>query len=99
MCGKDYESTPIVIGCTNCNERGCHLCEEGYFRLSCCPRELIGFELAEAINLAAMCGNGDWPVDGGLLSQSAWFVELKRHLESEQGRIEAEKLDGNVRKQ
>jgi len=49
---------------------------------------LIGSELTEAINLAGMCGGGDWPVSGGLLAQSAWFISLKQMLDSERNQIE-----------
>jgi hypothetical protein len=44
--------------------------------------------MTEAINLAGMCGSGDWPVEGGLLRQSAWFVSLKQALESEVNTIQ-----------
>lgn len=51
----------------------------------------------EAINLASYAMRGDWPRLGGMLDQSAWFVDLVSRLESEQNRIDkqvAEKLYG-----
>ena len=48
--------------------------------------------MSAAINLAGWAMKGQWPIAGGLLDQSAWFVDLVSMLESEQGRIEAEQL-------
>ena len=63
---------------------------DGYYILSECPLENVGPELIEAINLAGMCGQSDWPIAGGLLDQSSWFLDLKRRLDSETNKIEAE---------
>lgn len=49
--------------------------------------------MGDAIRLAAMSGNGDWPVAGGLLDQSAWCLELKQTLTSEHNRIESEQME------
>lgn len=49
--------------------------------------------MIEAINLASMSGGGDWPVTGGLMDQSAWFLQLKQALDSDQNQIEAEQME------
>ena len=46
--------------------------------------------MMEAINLAAYAMRGDWPIRGGMLDQSAWFVDLVSRLESEQNKIDKE---------
>jgi len=48
--------------------------------------------MAAAVNMAGMCGSGDWPVAGGLLDQSAWFVSLYQTLAGFEAKIEREKL-------
>lgn len=99
MCGKEFGEGAVQIGCPVCDETGqgpggrCEYCRDGYFLLDHCPREFIGFGFAEAVNLAGMSGGGDWPVTGGLLDQSAWFVNLKRVLDNEQGRIQIEQME------
>lgn len=62
--------------------------------ISECPREYVGGEMIHAINLASMCGGGDWPVAGGLLDQSSWFVSLKQHCRNERSKLEAEESNG-----
>lgn len=55
-----------------------------------CPRAFIGTDLIAAINMATMSGGGDWPVEGGLLDQAAWFLSLKQTIDNEHNRIESE---------
>jgi len=75
-----------------CNESGCESCgDKGVFEVDC-PREFVG-ELAAEINIAAMCKDGIWPVSGGLLDQSNWFVELHQMLNAEQNRNEFENME------
>lgn len=52
----------------------------------------MGPEFIAAVNLASVCGDGDWPVAGGLMDQSAWFLSLYQRLESEMNLIEKEKM-------
>ena len=64
--------------------------EAGYWRLDHCPQKYIGGDMMEAINLAAYAMRGDWPIRGGMLDQSSWFVDLVSRLESEQNKIDKE---------
>jgi len=57
-----------------------------------CPKQFIGYRLSRAISLAAMSGNGDWPIEGGMLRQSSWFMDLKQTLDAEHAKIENEDL-------
>lgn len=82
---------PIEIECTQCNGKGCNDCGDvGAWLLDHCPQKFIGQDMMEAINLAAYAMRGDWPIVGGMLDQSAWFVDLVSRLESEQNRIDKE---------
>ena len=90
----------FLIACVQCNETGriggeiCEECDgEGYVQINECPREMVGSEMVDAINVAGMCSNGLLPVTGGLLDQSAWFLSLLESLNSETARIEAERLE------
>ena len=50
-------------------------------------------DLSLSINLASMSGDGDWPIAGGLLDQSAWFVNLYQQLKSDEARIDSDKWE------
>jgi len=56
-----------------------------------CAREFIDHEISEACYYASMCGKGDWPIAGGLLDQSYWFVQLKAFRQGELNQIENER--------
>lgn len=49
--------------------------------------------MTTAINLAGYASKGHLPVAGGLLDQSAWFVDVWSTLESDQSRIDAEQAE------
>lgn len=63
---------------------------EGTIEIDQCPRKYIGVEITEAVNVASLCGNGILPVSGGLLDQSAWFVNLWNQLQHDQNQIESD---------
>jgi hypothetical protein len=73
--------------------KDCDYCKEGVFSLSECPRRYVGVELTQAINYASLAIKGQWPVLGGVLDQSAWFVDLVQSLDSEQNAIDAERAE------
>ena len=62
-------------------------------RLTQCPREFIGSDLADAINIAAMASKGFLPVAGGLMDQAKWFTDLWAILEADQNQIDAERME------
>ena len=69
----------------------CQHCKDGFVEIPECPMEYVGGEFIDAANMASLSGKGDWPVAGGLLDQSAWFVSLVQRLRSERDRIDSER--------
>ena len=93
MCHRECnrpDGIANMVACPVCDGVGCEACDEGYFEVTC-PHRFVG-DLARFINLAGMCGDNCLPVAGGLLDQSAWFLSLYQRLNSEQNRIESEKI-------
>lgn len=100
----------VVIECPICKGTGkgvtlspekslpCPHCQDGQFIIPGCPQTYIGSEIAGAANLASMCGQGDWPVAGGLLNQAAWFVEFKRKLDADINQIQDEEIEKNAKR-
>lgn len=80
--------------CPSCCGEGCSHCDDGYFQIKQCPREFIGYEFIEAINLA--CMNDLLPVAGGLMDQTPWFLQLKRVFASDCSQIQNERTESNV---
>ena len=101
VVNKEY---PVQMDCPTCGGAGvlrantdeqaeCDQCDGmGRFDLDECPRKYIGQDLTECINYAAMASKGVWPVSGGLLDQSAWFVSLVQRLEAEMSIIDTERM-------
>lgn len=61
--------------------------------LTQCPKAFVGQEMVEPINFAGWAMKGNWPVQGGLLDQAAWFVDMVGQLESAQNEIDAERAN------
>ena len=90
----------VSVQCVACEESGnvngsvCLECGgRGFISLNECPREFVGQELTEAINIASLCVNGVLPVSGGVMDQSAWFISVWQQLQSEQAKIDAEEAE------
>lgn len=47
--------------------------------------------MTEFVNLATLAIRGSYPIAGGTLEQSAWFINAMQTLESEINRIDAER--------
>lgn len=103
--GVVSEEYPVQMECPICggcglvdaitDERGeCGQCNGlGRFELAECPRKFIGQELTECINYASLASKGDWPVAGGILDQSAWFVALVQRLEADTNAIDKVRME------
>lgn len=90
------ELRPIFIECPTCGNQGCDECgKTGKYQLTECPKKYVGSDLVGAINLAAYAMKGSWPVDGGTLNQSAWFLDLVQTLENEQNLIDRDIAERN----
>lgn len=48
--------------------------------------------MSEAVNYAGWVEKGLLPIAGGLLDQSAWFIEVCNRLISDTNRLEAERM-------
>ena len=67
----------------------CETCNGyGRFDLTSCPRQYVGPELSDEINLIAFANKGHLPEPGGLLDQPAKFVTVWRTLEADQNTID-----------
>ena len=53
--------------------------------------------MTQAINLANYASKGLMPVAGGVMEQSAWFLEMLSTLESDQNKIDLEKAERSRR--
>ena len=82
-----------LIQCVTCEgaDPNCEACDgKGTTEITECPMQYVGNDMIDAVNIAAMCGKGDWPIDGGLLNQSAWFLDFTQRLKHETQTIEAD---------
>jgi hypothetical protein len=59
--------------------------------LTICAKRYVGSELVKAINLASLADK-HLPAAGGILDQSAWFVDLWTTIQNEQNKIDAERI-------
>lgn len=76
-----------------CCGTGCDQCGEGYWQLEECPRRYLGSQWIEAAKLVRHAKAGHWPVPGGLLAQSSWFVRLVEALTSDVDKIDSKRLE------
>ena len=44
--------------------------------------------------MAIQAEKGFLPISGGLLDQSAWFLDLRAAMTNEQNKIDAERIEG-----
>lgn len=85
--GTDRE--PIEIECPLCDGDGCDECEEGYLKIPDCPNRFCK-ELIPAVNMIELFEKGLPPIAGGVLDQSAWFIECVRTFQSEEASVKAD---------
>ena len=85
---EDY----ALIDCPHCNGEQCEKCGgEGTFRLSQCPRSYVDASMTDVVNIAALASKGSYPVAGGTLDQSAWFIQAMQTLESDINQLDNER--------
>lgn len=88
------EQYPLQIACPTCDEHGCSECdEEGWIRITQCPKTIVDREIMSFIELADYAKNGLFPVSGGALEQSQSFLAACRFLWSEDNRAEMQQMD------
>ena len=76
-----------------CEGEGCEHCDDGQYRLTTCARRYVDGYLVRAINMVSNMDNGLLPTAGGLLDQSAWFLDLRTALTNEQNIIDTERME------
>lgn len=83
----------MTIACTRCDENGCEDCGQlGYVELPGCPKKYAGKEMADLVMYAELMQKGLPPVTGGVLDQSASFIEAATFYWSEIDRGRAEQF-------
>jgi len=75
--------------CPSCAGRGCQYCDAGFILVEGCPNRECG-DIIDAIFAFDLFAKGTPPIVGGLLDQSAWFVEAAQRLRHDEAMIKAE---------
>lgn len=90
---ENTDHEPTYIDCTECNgsPEGCEHCDQGKWRPDgLCPNRYCS-DVAPVVRLIEMFNkHGMPPITGGVLDQSAWFINAAWHWENEKAQIEAE---------
>lgn len=84
------EQSPAEIECPVCGGAGCSECERGWFTVTECPSRYIGQELIQDIQVVT-CSEHHLPAAGGILDQTAWWMELTTTLQSDEAKIRDDK--------
>jgi len=88
---KATETSPRRIACPLCNEAGCDECDnEGHFEIVGCPQRAIDRDVIDFLTYADFAKQGTFPVAGGTLDQSSWFLQATQFLLAEERKVEAE---------
>jgi len=86
---KDVVGQKLTVECPTCGGVGCGACNNGQFDLNQCPQEFCR-EVVPALGLIDRFNDGQAPVDGGVLDQSAWFVDAANFIKREDAIIKSE---------
>jgi hypothetical protein len=76
------ESEPIDLQCPACDGEGCEECNEGWFKLDGCPNRYCR-TVVPAIELIDLFEKGLPPVSGGVLNQSASFLNAAKYFDQQ----------------
>jgi hypothetical protein len=77
-----------------CDGSGCEECSDGVFELDGCPNRYCS-PVVRSIDLIDLFEKGIPPITGGVLDQSASFIEAARFFESEEGKVRNERISRN----
>ena len=84
-----YDTTPKRFECVECLGRGCAACDDrGWYETTDCPQK-VARPMSKTLALIDMADKGHLPVTGGVMDQSAWFIEAYRYYTSEYERSKA----------
>lgn len=63
--------------------------DSGQWTPDVCPAQYVTAEIWDALSLSDMARKGCWPLTGGLLDQTRWFIEFCRYAWNEQDAMKA----------
>lgn len=87
--GVCRDLAPKQFECVSCYGKGCEMCNDtGRFETSECPQQ-IARPMVAAVEMFDMADKGHLPVSGGVLDQSAWFIEAYRFYSADVERARA----------
>ena len=72
----------IEIECPVCRSDGCDACKDGFWTVEGCPTDYCQ-SVAAVVEMIDLFWQGMPPIAGGVLDQSAWFVQAARKLKTE----------------
>ncbi len=79
--GRCVGGQTLRLECDKCSGGGCESCEgRGWDMTSECPQQ-VARPMAKVVGLFDMADKGHLPINGGVLDQSAWFIEAYRYYE------------------
>ena len=77
------ETEPIEIDCPVCEQEGCRHCDEkGHFEIMGCPNKYCE-DVFSMVELIGLFDDGIPPVQGGVLDQSAPFIQSRQFFKSQ----------------
>ena len=80
------EQEPLAIECPSCDGEGCDHCSDGSVDVVGCPNKFCG-EVSQVVRLGDLFSKGLPPVSGGVLDQSAWFIQAVGILARDEDQI------------
>ncbi len=84
------ELEPLEIECPLCDGVGCGDCDRGIFQVNGCPNRFCS-SVIPAIELFELFEKGLPPVSGGVLNQSAEFLNAVRFFTTQKQLAKAER--------
>lgn len=88
------DESRIEIECPVCDGCGCSECTEGSFELDGCPNAFCS-KIITSIDLIDLFEKGLPPVAGGVMDQSASFIQAARFFASEEDKVRSERISRN----
>ena len=84
--GQCRSLDPKRLDCEECGGKGCPACDNrGWYYSTGCPQK-IARPMWRVVSLIDMAEKGHLPVSGGVLDQSAWFIEAYRFYEQQKAK-------------
>lgn len=70
--------------CVSCGGRGCEKCNDtGVWTFDGCPHEIIERKTWTTLHLIDLATDGLWPMAGGSLDQTEWFMKAFSYMARE----------------